>query len=124
MEESRYDQCYEGCHGKEDDNQRGSEKVQRSLQVPFVFRPFPCNVYFFHGLSPPTNEVCEGYVFTSVCHSVHGGGGVCIGGGRCSDPVGYCGIRSMSRRYASYWNAFLLYFLTVERKASWPIGSI
>ena len=24
---------------------------------------------------PPTNEVCEGYVFTPVCHSVHGGGG-------------------------------------------------
>ena len=25
---------------------------------------------------PPSNEVCEGYVFTPVCHSVHGGGGV------------------------------------------------
>ena len=23
---------------------------------------------------PPSNEVCEGYVFTSVCHSVHRGG--------------------------------------------------
>ena len=22
---------------------------------------------------PPANEVCEGYVFTPVCHSVHGG---------------------------------------------------
>ena len=22
----------------------------------------------------PTNEICEGYVFTPVCHSVHGGG--------------------------------------------------
>ena len=22
----------------------------------------------------PANEVCEGYVFTPVCHSVHGGG--------------------------------------------------
>ena len=24
-------------------------------------------------LLPPANEVCKGYVFTSVCHSVHGG---------------------------------------------------
>ena len=28
-------------------------------------------------LLPPANEVCEGYVFTGVCHSVHGGG-VCV----------------------------------------------
>ena len=36
---------------------------------------------------PPSNEVCEGYVFTGVCHSVHRGGGVrgCSGGMRgCS----------------------------------------
>ena len=25
---------------------------------------------------PPANEVCEGYVFTRICHSVHRGGGV------------------------------------------------
>ena len=25
-------------------------------------------------LLPPSNEVCEGYVFTRICHSVHGGG--------------------------------------------------
>ena len=24
-------------------------------------------------LLPPANEVCEGYVFTPVCHSVHRG---------------------------------------------------
>ena len=40
---------------------------------------------------PPAHEVCEGYVFTRVCHSVHGRGsapggwclvpGVCSGGG-------------------------------------------
>ena len=33
---------------------------------------------------PPVNGVCEGYVFTLVCHSVHGvGGGIpaCIAGG-------------------------------------------
>ena len=27
-------------------------------------------------LLPPANEVCEGYVFTSICHSVHRVGGV------------------------------------------------
>ena len=34
-------------------------------------------------LLPPTNEVCEGYVFTGVCHSVHRGGGMrgCSRGG-------------------------------------------
>ena len=26
------------------------------------------------GVLPPANEVCESYVFTPVCHSVHGGG--------------------------------------------------
>ena len=26
-------------------------------------------------LLPPVNEVCEGYVFTRVCHSVHRGRG-------------------------------------------------
>ena len=55
---------------------------------------------------PPANEVCEGYVFTGVCHSVHGGGrharllrggGVCVvapGWGACVvapmvDPRGW-----------------------------------
>ena len=27
-------------------------------------------------LLPPANNVCEGYVFTRVCHSVHGGGDI------------------------------------------------
>ena len=35
---------------------------------------------------------------------MHGGGGAC-GGGACME---YDEIRSMSGRYASYWNAFLL----------------
>ena len=77
---------------------------------------------------PPANEVCEGYVFTRVCHSVHGGGGsawqggvhgggerVWQGGmhggggmhGRGSMRGRYYEIRSMSGQYASYWNAFL-----------------
>ena len=70
----------------------------------------------FPDFLPPANEVCEGYVFTGVCHSVHkGGGGACVvaGGVRgCSGGRGgmrgfFDEIRSMSGRYASYWNAFL-----------------
>ena len=115
---------------------------------------------------PPANEVCEGYVFTRVCHSVHRGacmaggvwqeghawrGGVCVAGEACMAGGAMCGrvcvgcawwgwgacvvvggvwvwacvtgghawwgpkqilrdtvMRSMSGRYASYWNAFLL----------------
>ena len=69
---------------------------------------------------PPANEVCEGYVFTGVCHSVHGegrawllpGGHAWLLWGACmAAPGGVHGfsdeIRSMSGRYASYWNAFL-----------------
>ena len=33
------------------------------------------HVHLINLLSLPANEVCEGCVFTSVCHSVHGGGG-------------------------------------------------
>ena len=35
-------------------------------------------------------------------------GGACMARGRHPCPSRYYGIRSMSRRYASYWNAFLL----------------
>ena len=86
--------------------------------------------------SPPTNEICEGYVFTGYL-SVHGGGGGDLGlypgGGEGSlsggsvQGVSVLGIsvqggrRSLSKgvsvrkiphtvtcgRYASYWNAFL-----------------
>ena len=89
-------------------------------------------------LLPPANEVCEGYVFTGVCLSTGGGrawllqGGVvhgcsrggmrgCSGGACMVAPGGHAWllwgggmrgffdeIRSMSGRYASYWNAFLL----------------
>ena len=34
-------------------------------------------------LLPPANEVCEGYVFTGVCHSVHRVGHVWLPGGAC-----------------------------------------
>ena len=79
----------------------------------------------------PQTELQKGYVFTPVCHSVHRGW--------VSAPVhavihtpfpqadtppwahphladtrppdGYC-----SRRYASYWNAFLLGFISVAQE--------
>ena len=63
------------------------------------------------------NKVCEGYVFRGVCLSTGGvscvaggkhGKGACVVEGRvCPPPGRYYQIRSMSRRYASYWNAFL-----------------
>ena len=56
----------------------------------------------------PQRSCGQGYVFTRVCDSVHGGGGLpqCMLG---YHPPGSRppGIRSMSGRYASYWNAFL-----------------
>ena len=42
---------------------------------------------------PPANEVCEGYVFTRVCHSVHGAG---LLPGECLVETPRDG----------YWNAF------------------
>ena len=38
---------------------------------------------------PSGNVVCEGYVFTPVCHSVHrGGGGVCLSACWDTHPLG------------------------------------
>ena len=68
-------------------------------------------------LLPPANEVCEGNVFTGVCLSTeqHAWQGACVARGRRAWQVGACvagGMRGRrdghcSRRYASYWNAFL-----------------
>ena len=33
---------------------------------------------FIEAYLPPASEVWEGYVITHVCHSVHGGGGMCV----------------------------------------------
>ena len=89
------------------------------------------HVHLINLLSLPANEVCEGYVFTSVCHSVHGGL-VCLS--TCWDTPHWADtpwadkpgaettpsqtlpgrqhpppeIRAISGRYASYWNAYLL----------------
>ena len=54
-------------------------------------------------LLPPANEVCEGYVFTRVCHSAHGGvsrptprgeveGSGCGGGLQADTQVGRWGV--------------------------------
>ena len=75
----------------------------------------------------PQRSCGQGYVFTRVCDSVHRGGGLpqCNLGyhhppgsmhppGKhpppeaCTPREADSGIRSMSGRYASYWNAFLL----------------
>ena len=82
-------------------------------------------------LLPPANEVCEGYVFTRVCLSTGGGstwaGTPLLGRytpgqvppragtpsgqvhplGRYTPTTVHAGIRSISGRYASHWNAFL-----------------
>ena len=61
----------------------------------------------------------EGYVFTPVCQSgqtclsVHGGGACVAGVGERSLGGGVRAIRSVSGRYASYWNAFLFYGNTI-----------
>ena len=70
----------------------------------------------------PQRSCGQGYVFTRVCDSVHGGGGsasVHAGippgketpPGRRHPPLPT--IRSMSGRYASYWNAFLSDYLSL-----------
>ena len=58
---------------------------------------------------PPATKLGQGYIFTGVCDSVHGGGGGLVMGGACSrggclveDPPGWL----LMRKAASYWNAF------------------
>ena len=48
-----------------------------------------------------------------VLGGMHGAGRTCVvAGGPC---MGYDEIRSMSGRYASYWNAFLFVFILGEK---------
>ena len=82
---------------------------------------------------PPTTKSGQGYIFTGVCDSVHGGGvlsqhalqvvsqhalhgSVCSWGVVCSwggclvtPPDVYC-----CGRYASYWNAFLFVIIFIS----------
>ena len=85
----------------------------------------------------------KGNIFTSVCHSVHRR--VCVVTRGCAWLMGdvhgcwghawltggMCGcwgvrgcqgasVRSMSRRYTSYWNAFLLSLLFTGPLGPWP----
>ena len=62
----------------------------------------------FNALLPPATKLGQGNIFRSVCQEFcpQGGGGV-------------RGIRSMSGRYASYWNAFLFQFVSKEISLIW-----
>ena len=79
---------------------------------------------------PLATKLGQGYIFTGVCHSVNGMGGVpapegggwaegmsgpggvaCSQGGSSGDPRdGHC-----CGRYASYWNAFLYIIVWLAR---------
>ena len=108
------------------------------------------NLFWCKDFLPPATKLTQGYIFTGVCDSVHGGacvvagghawlpggmcgcqgacvvagGGVCMVAGGCTCLGGMHGcqgvcmeydeIRSMSGRYASYWNAFLFIFLNLR----------
>ena len=46
------------------------------FKTPFIcLSTVEVSFMYYSNLLPPANEVCEGYVFTRVCHSVHRGGG-------------------------------------------------
>ena len=82
-------------------------------------------VFFLKTFLPTANEVCEGDVFTPVCHSVHGGRPdpglegcipACIEADTPPPGDGYC-----CGRYASYWNAFL-FLITLKSMRSQCCG--
>ena len=70
-------------------------------------------------LLPAANKVCECFVFTGVCpqRGGHAWQGACVLGRHpwqgvcvpCTHTPRYYDIPSMSRRYASYFNSFLLF---------------
>ena len=70
-------------------------------------------------LLPPTTKLGQGYVFTRVCHSVHGGVASVHADTpppEQTPPTGSSAcweIWATSGRYASYWNAYLLKFVFV-----------
>ena len=89
---------------------------------------------------PPANEVCEGYVFTRVCNSVHRGGGVrgCSGrgmhgcsGGVCGCPGVACmvalgGMRGCSRGAACMvalggWHVWLFGGVCIVAPGGWHV---
>ena len=77
----------------------------------------------WHNYRPPT-KLREGNVFTGVCHSAHGGGN---GELYPRDHASSLGLyppptNHKSRRYASYWNAFLFSMLIFFDKC--PPGEV
>ena len=51
--------------------------LQLARWIRFLYSKHGLCQSFYILILPPANGVCEGYVFTLVCHSVHGGG-VCL----------------------------------------------
>ena len=76
-----------------------------------IFPGFLVNFQVFFSLLPPANVVCEGYVFTCVCHSFCSQGGSTWPGApqtRYTPQSRACWeIWSMCGQSASYWNAIL-----------------
>ena len=65
----------------------------------YILLPTSCCAFDRKALLPRANDVCEGYVFTGVCHSVHGeGGGIpaCLAGlwGRGGIPACLAGLQA------------------------------
>ena len=76
--------------------QRVNIFLNKIVEIAFI-----CKEYFSKSkvhtevFLPPANEVCEGYVFTPVCHSVHRG--ECLGpgpGGRLGGLAGGGGVQA------------------------------
>ena len=73
--------------------------------------------FIIQGLLPPATKLGQGYIFTGVCDSVHGGGGSAsvhagIPSPRHQAPSLHSAcweIRSTCGWYASYWNAILVH---------------
>ena len=106
-----------------------------------------CSIHIM--LLPPATKLRQGYIFTAVCGGVHARGEACMAGGYAwpggmhgggMHGQGACvaggggmhymhppppgryygyGIRSMSGRYASYWNAFLLHCIFANGRVSY-----
>ena len=51
----------------------------------------------------PANEVCEGYVFTSVCLSIGGRGSASVHAGIADSPGADCAVQF----HAVFWNILL-----------------
>ena len=111
----------------------GLSKMFKKYQCIYLI---PTTSWYAYTSLPSANEVCEGYIFTPVCHSVHRRRGVSraqawaqvgvkaqagrgvyssMHWGRHPPPAdGYC-----CGRYASYWNAFLLSLPLMAFHALW-----